>query len=1476
MKQFIRLNLWLLLIAAATQWGYGQKNHPDGSVKPTVQGTGQPVSKLSCLVLDATHNGISKTHTNPKCIIIKPGYHFSASNGKSTNMAINQNMGAITKGVYRVNTVYSYTSLQAGLVESQIPNLPRNQVQTSIQYLDGLGRPLQTIARQASPQGHDVVNITAYDKYGRTPQKYLPYVATQVTDGGFRVDAAHEQYQFYHNTPNIAHTDYPYATSNFEAAPTGRTLSSSLPGENWVGAHRKSEQKIITNTFQIKRLNVSYNVATETHTIADNGGYYGVGQLVGGQTIDVEGHKTETYTNGYGQTVLKRVQANKPGQAEEYLETYYIYDDRGRLVAVVAPQAYKLLNQNTTWSFTNEVKQLMFFYYYDEKGRVIAKEIPGMEGKTEIVYDLLDRVVLTRTPKQKTEGEWLFTKYDVHNRTVTTGIYTNNSTRASLQGTMNGQTVFHEKRDNSSAVNHYYTLQTFPGSNVEVQTVNYYDDYSFLQGGDAETYKYVTYTADKINVPATYLTRLQGQTTGSKVKVLDGTNTWLTSTLYYDEKLRVIQTVGKNYLKEGIDRTSTQYDFSGKALTIYSEHQNKVTNTTRTIKQTNQYGDDQRLTKVTHAIDGQASETLAEHTYNELGQSITKKLGRNAQGQPLQTINYRYNIQGWMTHINDATLSTQGSDNDIFGMEMSFDHGFSNKHYDGNISGTRWKSTLDNKERAYGYHYDASGRLTQADYIAKTASQNWTSINKVTPDASNELDRYTVSGLQYDANGNILALQRKGMLDRDLNLNMTFGTIDKLTYSYQGNRLLGVQDNEDAATTGVAGDFRNGHTHTVSNPDYRYDSNGNMIEDKNKGITTIQYNHLNLPTVISFTQDRRIEYTYDAIGLKLKKEVYEGATLTSQTYYAGGLVYENDQLQFIQTTEGRALAPGSIAGSNTSSFLYEYHYKDHLGNLRVAFREGQKLTYTATLEDVSTDKKQGFEYKEADIRTTNPTNGAESSAKLTSTHPLGMLRNVEVSKGDVITVRVKGYYTGTPTNNQAVNLGVTLGNLSQSNGNSSSGEISSQNSPFLINLGLSITPNGGGNNPTGTVPSGYLKSVFFKKDGTPVVTSLKMEFLKAGAGSWQDLALTYTAPEQGYVQVFVANESDQDVYFDDMVVEHTPQLIVQENHYYPFGMELEGINKLNKPEHRWKFQGQEEQKEFGLNWSSFKWRNADVALGRFFSVDPLAEKYVYNSTYAFSENHVVVHRELEGLEKVTTHAESNWSVKTNAETTAKKTGGKAQYTPSGKAMFDALRNETKNKGEVESWVNWGHSWSYGLFTEDHGRSGFYQSGSVTLEPGKGKTDSNLGEETSKGKIKTSLHSLFIFASCGACGNDRNADDDAAGKYSDDSFAVTFADNIHHNYRLKNIKGTKDVTIRYKVTVIAATGLSKGEDSGNGAIRTDGTWQKIERVYELRTHSNRQLNTTTLVDSKVTRLPGRSINPSFYINNHKPNDVSIKK
>ncbi|MDH5379286.1 MAG: hypothetical protein OEW75_00435 [Cyclobacteriaceae bacterium] len=62
------------------------------------------------------------------------------------------------------------------------------------------------------------------------------------------------------------------------------------------------------------------------------------------------------------------------------------------------------------------------------------------------------------------------------------------------------------------------------------------------------------------------------------------------------------------------------------------------------------------------------------------------------------------------------------------------------------------------------------------------------------------------------------------------------------------------------------------------------------------------------------------------------------------------------------------------------------------------------------------------------------------------------------------------------------------------------------------------------------------------------------------------------------------------------------------------------------------FQDQEKIEDLDLGWVQFKWRNHMPEIGRFFNVDPLADKYVYNSPYAFSENKVTAHVELEGLE----------------------------------------------------------------------------------------------------------------------------------------------------------------------------------------------------------------------------------------------------
>jgi RHS repeat-associated protein len=153
-------------------------------------------------------------------------------------------------------------------------------------------------------------------------------------------------------------------------------------------------------------------------------------------------------------------------------------------------------------------------------------------------------------------------------------------------------------------------------------------------------------------------------------------------------------------------------------------------------------------------------------------------------------------------------------------------------------------------------------------------------------------------------------------------------------YHSGGNQLKVVNDNP-TLTHHECGFADNG---SFQNTEYNYDENGNMIEDLNKGIDLITYNHLNLPTHIYFanngTAGRRIGYVYTANGIKLRKYIHLNTNAEGPvTDYVGAFVYENNELQFIQTSEGRLVPDGN------GGYDYEYALKDHLGNTRVMFSQ---------------------------------------------------------------------------------------------------------------------------------------------------------------------------------------------------------------------------------------------------------------------------------------------------------------------------------------------------------------------------------------------------------------------------------------------------------------------------------------------------------------------------------------------------------
>ncbi len=121
----------------------------------------------------------------------------------------------------------------------------------------------------------------------------------------------------------------------------------------------------------------------------------------------------------------------------------------------------------------------------------------------------------------------------------------------------------------------------------------------------------------------------------------------------------------------------------------------------------------------------------------------------------------------------------------------------------------------------------------------------------------------------------------------------------------------------------------------VRDPDFKYDNYGNLIADRDKEIKEIVYNHLNLPVKILFENGGEIDYIYDALGVKLRKEVRDRSEITT-TDYLDGFIYLNEKLDFFPHAEGYVKV---IPGGDYYEFQYVFQYKDHLGNIRLSYSD---------------------------------------------------------------------------------------------------------------------------------------------------------------------------------------------------------------------------------------------------------------------------------------------------------------------------------------------------------------------------------------------------------------------------------------------------------------------------------------------------------------------------------------------------------
>lgn len=845
---------------------------------------------------------------------------------------------------------------------TQVSNIDESTSQIqSVQYFDELGRLKQSVNIRGGGNQEDIVTPVLYDSYGRNSKEFLPYAVTSNNKGDFQANAIGTQASFY-NTQKYSNTNNPYLQKIFDGSGKDLIVESGAPGNDWDLSKQNphstnNSYQLLARSDDVKHYSVSYNSSSNPFnpTLVNNGFFMnqqGSRPALFKFTTKNENWKSgdgslntnQTFVDYQNRTLLNRSFVTKNGVINK-VDTYYVYDDFGNLIFVLTPEA-EASYQTPTQSILDN---LCYQYKYDFKNRLVEKKLPG-KAKEYLIYNDLGSPIMMQDGELRKKNQWQFTKYDELGRVIYTGLVNNSASRTAIQALANDELVLYDTRKTSSPLNIggaqiYYTNNSFPNSNIaEILTIQYYD--SYLPNG-ADGY-FSRPSTNNLNESLTI--KVKSLMTVTREKVLGSSSPvkWINTTMGYDKYGRPVWIKKENQHLSSTTTVQNDLDFDGNILETKTYHTKSGIASAIDLYDYFSYDHYGRMIEHSQKLNSESQELISRSFYDELGQLESKQVGGDINGLGLQQLDFSYNVRGWLTSVND--INSLG--NDVFAYRLNYNNRTMNLSgtvdlFNGNISEMIWRSgntgSNGDRRRGYAYSYDELDRITNAYFRRATSGGSYTEQSSA----------YNVTGMDYDLNGNIEKLQRRGVY----NSSGSIGAMDDLTYSYNGNKLLKVEDS-DSDSYGFVDKTRSGS-------DYEYDDNGNLVFDFNKGITLIKYNYLNLPKEIyvqSSLANGYLKNTYSATGQKLEKYNQETGT---RTYYDANFVYtkpsgSNTTLTFFNNPEGYVEA-------NSGSFQYVYHFKDHLGNIRMKFTDTDDDNFIDASNNEILDEKHyypfGMEHK---------------------------------------------------------------------------------------------------------------------------------------------------------------------------------------------------------------------------------------------------------------------------------------------------------------------------------------------------------------------------------------------------------------------------------------------------------------------------------------------------------------------------------
>lgn len=848
---------------------------------------------------------------------------------------------------------------------------------SGVTLFDEFGRPnksILTVESNYDDGRYTHSGILNSQDLSSTPSKY-PY------DYVPNIQSVIEKASIFYNDPN------PYTSiAEYENSPLSRALKTYGVGKAWRDNLKFTEVKYETATG-IKKFTVLHN--STTVTVGTYSGYV----LTKKTLTDEQGNLIVEYTDKSGNLVQKDIQVSGTASSPVFLSTAYIFDDTGKIRYTLNPKAYSLLSGLSSFDETHAAfEPNVYSYIYDGRFRVKEKKSPGI-GTKKVIYNRLNQVCMSQDSHEALTNTYNYIKLDGQGRGLQTGQLTNTNDASTIQGYFDSYTASQqfEERSTASGNVQQYTNRSFPSAlsgsinDASLKTVTYFDDYlwrySNPYSGSIADYGF---QINPYNASAYSATNAKGMSTGGLSKIEIYGDFLFPAVTYLDDKNRSIQTIGYHnllarnqsdvqynfigeilqnqmiYRKQGASdyiRTIEQtLDNTGRRTEMYYTLKEGTTNKVARMKMANYaYDNIGRLklkgvqptnalsTKQTglwtdvntwlkgliptindavvinqnHVVTVPNNQTVTAGSLYDKGTLIfqtnsTLQMGTlpaNQQGAALQLIEYSYNIRGQMRGLNlNSAGNLATSDERLFSYLLEYHE--TGQYFDGSIAKQSWlsKTTSTAQIRSYTFSYDKSNKLKNAIYSGASG------------------ENYSIPTITYDVNGNITFMSRMGKSGGSI------VKIDSLDYQYfnNGDKLKSVTDYSLNAQ--VEG-FKNG---TNSGDDYDYYPDGKLKKDLNRNISTIEYNFLDLVSKVSRGNGDYIEYKYTSTGTKRQTKRHIGG-VDSYTLFDGEMIYtytgtnpslSNFAVSEVHNEEGRFVG-GRL----------EYSYTDHLGNLRLSYRD---------------------------------------------------------------------------------------------------------------------------------------------------------------------------------------------------------------------------------------------------------------------------------------------------------------------------------------------------------------------------------------------------------------------------------------------------------------------------------------------------------------------------------------------------------